>query len=362
MKGAFWWIDRWRTSDSYANMNAEQRGVYRELIDELWLRGGLITTDEERLSVLAGGEAVWKRVREVVLSKFEKTPLGYRHDVHDEVFGKAKTFKERQSEKGSKRAAEATRQGGRFTSRPAGTPAESPAENQPSDLRSPISGTASPNPNPDTDPGRVVKAESTATPDGTPVSLSAIEPTETATAPRRLTPQALGIKTDPANFAQVRLAHDLTALVRVYLRDLGREPKDPKQAALELLHDISATKAGKRIEGLDWTAKRGGYVSAEWATVSSHAAYKLADEVYGVDLANVDSAQYSRTPHNATASEVLKSPVSRPSISLTVAPGACPECDSPLRHSTEDGETILRCSDEHGFNCAWAAVWRAVAA
>lgn len=52
----------------------------------------------------------------------------------------------------------------------------------------------------------------------------------------------------------------------------------------------------------------------------------------------------------------------RPALSLTVAPGSCPECGSPLRHSTEGGETILRCSDDQGFGCMWAAVWRSVAA
>ena len=66
-------------------------------------------------------------------------------------------------------------------------------------------------------------------------------------------------------------------------------------------------------------------------------------------------------PVLAPSPEALKSPVSRPSISLTVAPGACPECDSPLRYSTEGGETVLRC-DQETVPCEWAAVWRSVAA
>jgi len=284
MKGAFWWIDRWRTSDSYANMNAEQRGVYRELIDELWLRGGLITTDEERLSVLAGGEAVWKRVREVVLSKFEKTPLGYRHDVHDEVFGKAKTFKERQSEKGSKRAAEATRQGGRFTSRPAGTPAESPAENQPSDLRSPISGTASPNPNPDTDPGRVVKAEPTAAgieatkrmlgrgelPTGTPMKFGHESPMPAA----RLTPKDLGFQYEPSQYAHQELAWAITRLVDT--RNLPGEV-ERRKSAVQLLHDASTTPNGLKIETPDLRR-----VSTDWAKITTDRLIEIARDVYGV--------------------------------------------------------------------------------
>lgn len=136
----------------------------------------------------------------------------------------------------------------------------------------------------------------TGTPDGTPVSLSAIEPTATATAPRRLTPKALGIRVDPANFAQVQLSHDLTALVTAWLRDLGSEPKDPKEAALDLLHDISTTPAGKRIETLDLRR-----VSRDWAAISSHAAYKLAREVYGVEL-DPATARATDTPEAASGS------------------------------------------------------------
>lgn len=51
-----------------------------------------------------------------------------------------------------------------------------------------------------------------------------------------------------------------------------------------------------------------------------------------------------------------------PTLSVTVAPGRCPMCDGSLTHSTEAGEKVLRCADEHGLRCDWAAVWREVAA
>lgn len=224
----------------------------------------------------------------------------------------------------------------------------------------------------DRDQGRDVEAPvtpaepkaHTGTPDGTPLSNpSGVEPT--ATAPRRLTPQALGIRVDPANFAQVQLSHDLTALVCVWLRDLGSEPKEPKQAALELLHDISTTPAGKRIETLDLRR-----VSRDWAAISSHAAYKLAREVYGVEL-DPATARATDTPVAASGSggEGVSKPVltpspevpKKPALTLTVAPGACPVCSSPLRHTTEGVETVLRC-DQETVPCEWAAVWKAVAA
>ncbi len=105
-------------------MTAEEQGVYRNLLDELWLRNGLLTTDERALAKIGGDPEAWPRVRVTVLARFTKHPAGYRHDTHDEV----SSFPERQAEKGRKRAATALREGGRFTSQ---TPAGAPAPHQP---------------------------------------------------------------------------------------------------------------------------------------------------------------------------------------------------------------------------------------
>ena len=121
MKAAWWWIDRWRKSTAYTDMTCEERGAYRELLDELWLRNGVIPADDRILARIVGDAEAWKRVREVVLRRFRLTPEGYRNDTHDEV----STYPKRQSEKGRSRAANGSRNGGRFTSRP-------PAEHQPS--------------------------------------------------------------------------------------------------------------------------------------------------------------------------------------------------------------------------------------
>ena len=65
-------------------------------------------------------------------------------------------------------------------------------------------------------------------------------------------------------------------------------------------------------------------------------------------------------PKPAPAVKAPKSPEPeppKPSLTLTVAPGSCPICGSALRHSTEGGDEVLRCSQESG-TCDWAAVWR----
>jgi hypothetical protein len=49
MRAAWWWVDRWRKSTAYTDMTAEQQGVYRNLLDELWLRGGVLAAAREFL-------------------------------------------------------------------------------------------------------------------------------------------------------------------------------------------------------------------------------------------------------------------------------------------------------------------------
>lgn len=124
-RAAWWWIDRWRKSTAYTDLTVEERGAYRELLDELWLRGGVIPKDERVLARIVGTQDEWDRVRAVVLARFKETPEGYRNETHDEV----SAWPELQSQKGQKRAEGAARDGGRFTSRtPAGSPAEGPAD------------------------------------------------------------------------------------------------------------------------------------------------------------------------------------------------------------------------------------------
>ena len=96
MRGAFWWIDRWRQSSAYMDLSAEERGVYRELLDELWLRDGLLPANDRLFERLSGSPEVWARVGKNVITRFALTPEGYRNKTHDEVSGESAKRAERQ--------------------------------------------------------------------------------------------------------------------------------------------------------------------------------------------------------------------------------------------------------------------------
>lgn len=105
MRAAWWWIDRWRKSTAYTDMTLAEQGAYRNLLDELWLRDGVLPNDERILAKICGDPWGWKKVREKVLARFILGPDGWRNETHDEVCAQYRAFTERQSEKGRKGAA-----------------------------------------------------------------------------------------------------------------------------------------------------------------------------------------------------------------------------------------------------------------
>jgi hypothetical protein len=129
--GLFWWIDRWRKSTAYTDMTLQEQGAYRNLIDELKLRDGLIPFVERTLARASGGETEWPAVREAVLRKFDVVDVDgarfLRHRTHDRINGKDR-FKSAQTRKGEQRAAGAERDGdGRFKPKtPAGSQPDQP--------------------------------------------------------------------------------------------------------------------------------------------------------------------------------------------------------------------------------------------
>ena len=85
LMGLFWHIDRWRKSTAYTDMTLEQQGAYRNLLDEAWLRGGTLPSDERILAKACGDATRWKALRAVVLARFRKVGNGWHNDTLDDV-------------------------------------------------------------------------------------------------------------------------------------------------------------------------------------------------------------------------------------------------------------------------------------
>lgn len=102
MHAAWWWIDRWRKSTAYTDMTLAEQGAYRNLLDELWLRDGLLPNDERILAKICGDAMSWATVRTAVLARFEVSDQGLRNPTHDEVSARSKALHEARSKAGKK--------------------------------------------------------------------------------------------------------------------------------------------------------------------------------------------------------------------------------------------------------------------
>ena len=85
LNGLMWWIDRWRKSSAFMDMTLEEQGAYRNLLDEAWLRGGLLPLDERTLAKASGDVKRWTKIRSVVLKRFKRTDDGWRNETLDQV-------------------------------------------------------------------------------------------------------------------------------------------------------------------------------------------------------------------------------------------------------------------------------------
>lgn len=91
-----WWIDRWRQSDAYARMTAEEQGLYRNLCDEVFLReSGVIPDDNRILAKASGDHEAWARSGASVLRSMQRVEGGWTNKTAMEV----KAESERRSQK-----------------------------------------------------------------------------------------------------------------------------------------------------------------------------------------------------------------------------------------------------------------------
>jgi uncharacterized protein YdaU (DUF1376 family) len=85
MRAAWWWVDRWRKSTAYTDLTLSEQGAYRNLLDELWLREGVLPNDQRILAKVCGDAVEWPKVRDKVLARFHLTDEGWRNVTHDEI-------------------------------------------------------------------------------------------------------------------------------------------------------------------------------------------------------------------------------------------------------------------------------------
>jgi uncharacterized protein YdaU (DUF1376 family) len=116
MRAAWWWIDRWRQSAAYRDLTPEQKGMYRDLLDEVWLRDDHVIPDDDRvLGLIVGDPDRWRVLRDSILCRFTRAGAGWTHDTALEVIAQSKTRADRQKRyRDSKRNADhnAERNGG----------------------------------------------------------------------------------------------------------------------------------------------------------------------------------------------------------------------------------------------------------
>lgn len=98
MRGSFWWVDRWQQSQSYKDMTLAEQGAFRNLLDELWLRGGSLPSDDRILAKLCGDAIEWPTVKKAVLLRFYKKGDTIRNKTHDEVSAESKRRAKKQAD------------------------------------------------------------------------------------------------------------------------------------------------------------------------------------------------------------------------------------------------------------------------
>ncbi len=89
LTGLIWWIPQWRQSSAFMQMTLAEQGGYRNMLDEAFLRGGVLPDDERILARACGDELLWPDIRDRVLRWFTLTGDGWRNDTLDQVIYQA---------------------------------------------------------------------------------------------------------------------------------------------------------------------------------------------------------------------------------------------------------------------------------
>lgn len=423
MRAAMWWIDRWRQSDAFARMTAEEQGLYRNLCDEVVLRAdGVIPDDPRILAKASGDHEAWARSGESVLKSMKKVRGGWTNPTALEV--------KNESERRSRKQRDYRNRTGNASGNAIGNEEANDADNKPRPPEQEMNMGKDPFPKPEPIP--VQPPSSPSVDSRTDADAARAEVREALADWRKRHPEHVNVgmndfhllasvteffaPTGPVrpDSSNVNLLRATAAKIRAHGRPKPAKARKVTAPTWELM--ANSEQEAMRTAAIRWVeenwhldAEPGDYESlstlirsanppediavavsliirGRYPTLKHGEAYPCADELCtmgGCILARSASLAPSPEAHDGPTNETSvdtshqgaetheigakgpapKTPaLPRPALSLTVAPGSCPECGSPLRHSTEGGETILRCSDDQGFGCMWAAVWRSVAA
>jgi uncharacterized protein YdaU (DUF1376 family) len=153
MRAAWWWIDRWRKSTAHTDMTAEEQGLYRNLLDEIWLReDGVIPDDPTTLANASGSVTAWSRSGNKVLRWMKRVPGGWTNETALEVRRQAR----RRADKQKAYRERLKLRNGNGASNAVGNVAGNATGNKP--------GSPSPSPNVRTEPSRVALKSANARP------------------------------------------------------------------------------------------------------------------------------------------------------------------------------------------------------
>ena len=97
MRGSFWWVDWWRTSPAYTSLPLAAQGAYRNLWDELWLRGGVIPNDDRTMANASGDPVEWPKLKDLVLPHMRLTEHGWTIPEQEAAQRKSMELKEKRA-------------------------------------------------------------------------------------------------------------------------------------------------------------------------------------------------------------------------------------------------------------------------
>lgn len=146
VRAAWWWIDRWRKSTAFLCMSLEEQGLYRNLLDAVWIFPDHVIPDLPRVLLQASGATAeeWARSGPNVLAAgMQRVDGGWTNNTALEVIGQGEEISKARSEAGRRGAASRWHTDGKPDGKGHGKPDSKTIAPSPSPSPSPDTGTDS---------------------------------------------------------------------------------------------------------------------------------------------------------------------------------------------------------------------------